>query len=361
MTMKHQLAGISRGAMMKDIRRSGVEKLRHTLALGPFVEGQTSERVWPRNWYPHNRAPIRPGQGAINCVHTFGNDSRVLSAGKDGTLRMIDLSTGLSLGRPLEGHDGAVLGCCVLADGRRALSCGEDHTLKVWRLMNAEEDQRGWEDCHVEKVNATCVFQDSGKELALSASDDKTLKVWDLGEDQGEGPFKCIKTLRGSKGSVLTCCVYKAAGGGWEALSGGADNQVRRWRLTQDDNFGQEQTHSPDSQPWLPKQDTLKGRTGHDGLVLDCCVTQDGTRALTGSGDRRAIFWDLVTGTAVRVLVHHSNVYSCCFLPGEKQAMTTSAHAPRLWDIHSGECLRVFAGHTGDVLNCVSQPTQPPL
>ena len=121
-----------------------------------------------------------------------------------------------------------------------------------------------------------------------------------------------------------------------------------------------EHRHAPDEEPWLAKQDTLKGRVGHDGLVLDCCVTQDGTRVLTSSGDRHAIYWDLITGTALRSLHHISNVYSCCFLPGEKLAMTTSSDAPRLWDVHSGECLRVFAGHTGDVLNCVRQPTTQP-
>jgi len=249
--------------------------------------------------------------------------------------------------------------------------------------MTAEEDVRTWGDCHTEAVTAICLFSvppsdadnygdDSERELALSASEDGTLKVWDLAQGS------CIATMRGTdekgklvKGNMVqACCVYKTSEGEWEALSGGKDNHVRRWAVSPAaERFGKEIKHSgqirkgdrtllqDDTGPsWMAKHDTMKGRKGHKGVVSCCCVSEDGKRALTCSGDRTAIFWDLTTGTEMRTLHHVSGVHSCCFLPGEKVALTASSFAPRLWDVYSGECLRIFAGHSGEVLHCVSLP-----
>ncbi len=367
-------AELQRGALLQGIKRSGVNKLKQVVG-GQIVapaEFYGVERQWPASWQPHCRAPIKEHNGSVNSCRVFARDRRVLSCGDDGTLRMADLESGMPIGRPLEGHEGAVNDCRVFPDQRRALSCGEDGTLKIWTLMTAEEDETiGWRDCHTQAVNAIDIFttDPDRKEWALSASADGTLKVWDL--TTGE----CTATLRptdetGKPDSsiVESCCAFKTPNGGWEALSGGADNHVRRWALTgspaADDclttldhatSAPRAEIKHPDGSPWMAKQDTLKGRLGHTGIVRGCCVSSSGSRALTCSGDRSAIFWDLSTGTVLRSLKHSASVFSCCFLPGEKTAITVSSADPRLWDVHSGECLRIFAGHSGEVLHCVSR------
>ena len=364
---------IERSALLKAVKRSGVDKLKQTLAVGTVEENYAAERVWPETWNPHCRAPILGHDDAFNSCCVFARESRVLSCGKDGTLRMADLSTGMRVGRPLVGHEGEVHDCCVLPDQRRALSCGADGTLKIWKLLTAEEDVRTWDDCHTEAVNAICIFvvgdgtNGEPQELALSASEDGTLKVWDLQSGSRLATLKATDEKgKPEKGSgVKSCCVYQTSTGEWEALSGGADNHVRRWAVMPGGGrFGKEIKHEdsgsaswPDDgtgSPWMAKHDTLKARTGHTGLVLCCCASKDGKHALTCSGDRTANFWDLTTGTVVRTLQHVSSVFSCCFLPEEKLALTASSFAPRLWDVYSGECLRVFAGHSGEVHHCVS-------
>jgi WD40 repeat protein len=221
-------------------------------------------------------------------------------------------------------------------------------------MIFSSAQERAWSDWHTQQVNCIDIYEANGVECALSASNDGTLKVWEL--DTG----RCTATLRATdedgkpnKSEVESCCVYKTPKGEWEALSGGTDNHVRRWALT-GSGAGTEMKHAGTGAPWMAKQDTLKGRHGHQGVVRGCCASRDGKHALTCSGDRTAIFWDLSTGSVIRSLKHISSVFGCSFLPGEKTAMTVSAEAPRLWDVYSGECLRVFAGHTGEVLHCVS-------
>ena len=345
---------IQHGALLRGVRRSNVNALKQTIAAGIIGERHTAERRWPSFWHPQARAPIYGHQGRVNSCCVFARDSRVLSCGDDGELRMADLSSGMRVGRPLRGHEGAVKDCCVFPDQKHALSCGEDGTLKIWKLMTAEEEVRAWSDCHTQQVNAVGMYEVDGKQCALSASNDGTLKVWEL--ETG----RCTATMRATdedgktnKSEVESCCVYKTRQGEWEALSGGADNHVRRWTLT-GPNAGTEMKHPGTGSPWMAKQDTLKGRNGHQGIVRGCCASLDGKRALTCSGDRTAIFWDLTTGSATRSLKHVASVFACCFLQGEKMAITVSSREPRLWDVYSGECLRVFAGHTGEVLHCVS-------
>jgi WD40 repeat protein len=346
---------VQRGALLHGIKRSGVNMLKQVVKAEGIPEHGVA-REWPLNWRPHCRAAIKEHDQAVNSCRVFSRDRRVLSCSDDGTLRMADLATGTRIGRPLRGHDGAVNDCRVFADQKRALSCGEDGTLKIWRLMTAEEIETGWSDCHQQPVNAIDIFiTDEGKECALSASADGTLKLWDLATGE------CTATLRGTdendkhdNSTVESCCAYKAPSGEWEALSGGADNHVRRWGLT-GASAGKEVKHA-DGSPWMAKQDTLKGRNGHTGVVRGCAVSSNGECALTCSGDRFAIFWDLNTGSVLRTMKHVASVFGCCLLPDDKTAITVSSSDPRLWDVHSGECLRVFAGHTGEVLHCVSQP-----
>lgn len=61
------------------------------------------------------------------------NDTFALSAGKDGNIRVWNVSTGHCV-RVLEAHPHEVSDLAVSADGWRAASVGSDGTLRVWDL-----------------------------------------------------------------------------------------------------------------------------------------------------------------------------------------------------------------------------------
>jgi WD40 repeat protein len=58
---------------------------------------------------------------------------RGVSGSHDGTVRVWDLATGKVVGK-FEGHAGWVKRVAVSADGRYALSGGDDRLVRLWRL-----------------------------------------------------------------------------------------------------------------------------------------------------------------------------------------------------------------------------------
>jgi hypothetical protein len=80
--------------------------------------------------------PIRTMKGHtawVRSVALSADGLRALSGGDDGTLRLWDLERGQELST-LSGHVGVVRSVTLSADGQRALSSGDDRTLRLWNL-----------------------------------------------------------------------------------------------------------------------------------------------------------------------------------------------------------------------------------
>jgi WD40 repeat protein len=68
-----------------------------------------------------------------------------------------------------------------------------------------------------------------------------------------------------------------------------------------------------------------------------------GRRAISASWGNTLSLWDLVSGQCVRVLEGHSRpVYSLAVLPNNRAISTSFDRTLRLWDLASGRCLRVM-------------------
>jgi WD40 repeat protein len=99
-----------------------------------FVSGSDDGalRVWDVESGKEVRRMEHPG--GVHDVAVSPDGRRALSAGfGDRTVRLWDLTTGKELYR-LEGHTGRVLGVAFAADGKHALSCDSDCTIRLWRL-----------------------------------------------------------------------------------------------------------------------------------------------------------------------------------------------------------------------------------
>ncbi len=90
---------------------------------------------------------------------------------------------------------------------------------------------------------------------------------------------------------------------------------------------------------------------GHTGDVWGVAISPDGKYLATASADQTARLWDLASGETIRVFAGHSReVWDIAFSPDGKSLLTGGVDGTaRLWDIVSGETLQIFSGHTATV------------
>jgi WD40 repeat protein/serine/threonine protein kinase len=114
-----------------------------------------------------------PGwHGAYACAFLSDSDS-VLLGSFDNTLRLYDALSG-ALIHHLKGHTGGVWGLAVSPDGRHALSCSVDRTVRLWDLRAGREVKRFAYDCH-----HTVAFSPDGR-YGLCGGEDNVIRLWRL-------------------------------------------------------------------------------------------------------------------------------------------------------------------------------------
>jgi WD40 repeat protein len=261
------------------------------------------------------------------------NDDGGWAAGNDFALRLLRLPhtfDNLPVSPPawaheirrFEGHTGDVWNVAVAADGKRALSCGPDQTVRLWDVATGKELSRFVG--HTGAVIAAVFAADDRR--VLSASADGTVRLWDT--DNGREMRRCS----GHVGRVYSVA---PSSDGRRALSSGEDHTVRLWDL----QTGQE----------------LKRLTGHQKEVRRVVFSPDGRRALSCGEDRTIRLWDLDAGKTLRSLEGHTQyVTSVAFSPDGRRALSSSYdNTVRMWNLDSGQELRQFEGH-GDKVDYVS-------
>jgi WD40 repeat protein len=173
------------------------------------------------------------------------------------TLNIWDVATGRCL-RMFEGHRGFVSSACLSAEGRYALSGGEDKTLKLWDVATGG-CLRTFEGHHGE-VNSVRLSTDG--RYALSGSGDNTLKLW------GVATGGCLRTFEGHTEIVWSVSLSTD---GRFALSGGEDNTLKLWDVA--------------------TGGCLRTFKGHASSVKSVCLSMDGRYALSGSSDHTLHAW----------------------------------------------------------------------
>jgi WD40 repeat protein len=99
---------------------------------------------------------------------------------------------------------------------------------------------------------------------------------------------------------------------------------------------------------------------GHEDAILSVAWSHDGTRLLTSSYDNTARLFDLTTGEELRVFRGHDWwVWSAAFSPDERWIVTASQDGTAIvWDAATGEARATFRGHVGPVYAAAFAPSQ---
>jgi WD40 repeat protein len=83
----------------------------------------------------------------------------------------------------------------------------------------------------------------------------------------------------------------------------------------------------------------------------------DGEMLATAGADSKGIIWDAATGTIRHRLLHYQLVVRAEWSPNGLQLATVSSDTARIWDVASGNLLRILPGTRGsDILNAAWSP-----
>ena len=93
---------------------------------------------------------------------------------------------------------------------------------------------------------------------------------------------------------------------------------------------------------------------GAYGCVNSVALTPDGRKGISGSRDKTVRVWDLESGECLKVLKGHTNsVRSVALTPdGRKGISGGEDKTVRVWDLESRVCLKVLEGHTECCVEC---------
>lgn len=310
-------------------------------------------------------------------------DGSVLTGSMDRTVRLWDLETCREIQR-FEGHQGWPRHVAFSGDARLIVSGSEseeDPTARIWDVETGEERYRLQHPTRVRTV----AFSHEGRTV-LTGGEDHTARLWDAasGEllSEFQGHFSWVKSavflpddrriLTGSGNEVF---LWSVRPGRWSITS---DQCIRAYGIN---GLLQSITASPDGRSFAVGSDVMPGGqpgaievvdietwatlmfeapAGQQESVYCSAFSRDGTRLVTGHGDKVARLWDLSTHSLLSEFRqgHITPVQSCLFLAHGERILTCGRNARiHCWDIASGKelfCRRLVPD------GIISLPTSPP-
>ena len=293
---------------------------------------------------------VEAHRGAVARLRALGG-GRVGSVGRDGRAVLWDAEKGRCLGE-FQDHRGSINDLAIV--GTQLVTVGDEG---VVFLRDLEGGESGEAHRHGARLDALVA---QGDWVAVGARDGMIL-LWDANAEEPviwwghEG----ITDLAFAGDSLISC---------------GRDGVVRRW----------------DFQGAL-----LKRVAGHDGAVLCCAVSPDGTRLAAGGEDNRLVVWRLPgleaegvgwghrrrinavgwAGDAVSVSqdqtwtrwveladpswhpMRHREGVRCVVAFGGLVASGSRDYTLRLWNLASGALVHTLVGHEGSVEDVAVSPS----
>jgi len=98
--------------------------------------------------------------------------------------------------------------------------------------------------------------------------------------------------------------------------------------------------------------------TGHLGDTFDIALSPDDRYVVAGGADQTARLWDLETGQTVRVFYGHNDLVAGVDFSPDGKYIVTGSHdnTARLWDVSTGKTVQVFTGQNDIVDNIIFSP-----
>ncbi|PZV11636.1 MAG: hypothetical protein DCF22_14055 [Leptolyngbya sp.] len=283
----------------------------------------------------------------VRAISISPDGQQLASGSFDQTIKLWDVATGNCFAT-LTGHHKPVTSVAFSADGKTLASGSYDQTVKLWSLR----DRQCLQTLQKHRNFVWSVAFHPTQPLLASGGEDYTARLWDLQTKQ------CTKTLQGHSNSIYTICLANPGGNALNSnyqllASGHEDQTIKLWDFNQ-------QTLSATSNPQPFR--VLRGHTGRIFSIAfapqpDAHRSTDQLLA-SGSGDRTIKLWNSHTGQCLRTLHGHTSwIWAIAFHPdGNLLASGSYDHTVKLWDVNTGDCLYTLKDHTSCILSVAFSP-----
>jgi WD40 repeat protein len=272
-----------------------------------------------RLWTPDKSEPIDTfsEHGAeVWSVALSGDGRRVVTASDDGTARVWDIGTKVSL--ILAGHTEPVHFAMFSGDGNNVVTASNDRTARIWDARTGK--LKAVLGGHMGKVR-TAVFSPDGTRV-LTASADNTARLWNV-EPQAD---TSIMNLKGHDEGVRTAAFSRDR---HLVVTGADDGSAMVW----------------DALTGVPRAVLRK----HGARVSSVMFSPDGERVVTGSYDRTARISNAQTGSELAVLREHNGLVRSAIFSPDGLLVATASDMARLWNAKTGDVVARLDGHQGEI------------
>ncbi|CAD6570894.1 MAG: protein with putative role during mitosis [Tremellales sp. Tagirdzhanova-0007] len=218
-------------------------------------------------------------------------------------------------------------------------SASEDATVKIWDWESGDFERtvKG----HTKAVMD--VEFDSKGALMVTCSSDLTIKLWDPANE-----YTNTKTLHGHDHSVSS---VRFTPDGDTLISASRDKTIRVWEVAS----GYCVRTFPGHAEWVREVVPSEDGRWLTATAGDTRAKSAGAFAATGSRDKSIRIWDVHTGQCLRILTGHDNwIRALVFHPTGKYLLSASDDKTvRTWDLATGRCVKTVDAH-GHFVTCMT-------
>jgi WD40 repeat protein len=272
---------------------------RHFLTLGvvrPERSALTGDRGLATAIHTARRALSLSGtrQGEVRAAAFSPNGHRMVSGGRDGTLKIWDADTGSPVGAPMgepspsEDYSHVITSVAFSPDGNQLVAGGNDGpggTVVLWDLTAGRSVKLPFDpvpplgaDAHVKSV----VFSPNGA-LIAAGGDDGAVRLWNAHNHQP------VATMRPSPPYQIWSVAFSPDNRQVVSAAGDDNNSVQLW----------------DVDPPGPTGPAMVGRAGFP--LYSVSFSPDGRSIISASNDGTVRVWDVATRRSIAVMSGDEN------------------------------------------------------